>query len=53
VGGYVYGLSVGQKNSVTVPAEMLHVVGHGSTVVEMTVWVVYVVMVAGTVVVVV
>jgi hypothetical protein len=49
----VYGLSVGQKNKVTVPAEMLHVVGHGSTVVEMTVWVVYVVMVAGTVAVVV
>jgi hypothetical protein len=32
---------------------MLHVFGHGSTVVEIIVWVVYVVMVAGTVAVVV
>lgn len=51
--GYVYGLSVGQKYRLTVPAEMLHVSGHGSTVVEITVCVVYVVMVAGTVAVVV
>jgi len=49
VEGYVYGLSVGQKNRLTVPAEMLHSDGHGSTVVEITVRVEYVVIVAGTV----
>lgn len=46
VEGYVYGLSVGQKNRFTVPTEMLQVVGHGSAVYD-------VVMVVGTVAVVV
>lgn len=50
---YVYGLSVGQKNRLTVSTERLHVVGHGSYVVENMVIVAKVVIVAGTVAVVV